>query len=312
MNETSVLFRAHFKKWVKTYKAPSVQPITLEKYIRASRALDAICPDLKVSELTRGTYQGILNEYAKTHEKVTVIDFHHQIKGCIKDMFYDGLIDKDPTYKAVLSGSPHKERKSKFLQVDELRRLLSVLELGDTPGRDWMILLAAKTGARYAELLGLTPDDFRWETNEMTIDKTWDYKGSGGFRRTKTDSSVRTIAIDWQISGQFRPVIQDLPPHEPIFVPKNPDGTYKRIFNSTFNDHLERRCKLAGVTVISHHSLRHTHASVLLASSVSINSISKRLGHAATNVTQNVYSHLLDKLEEKDNQNMRGVMAQML
>jgi integrase len=45
------------------------------------------------------------------------------------------------------------------------------------------------------------------------------------------------------------------------------------------------------------HTLRHTHASPLLSMGVSLPAVSKRLGHANTNVTAQVYAHALERDE---------------
>ena len=52
--------------------------------------------------------------------------------------------------------------------------------------------------------------------------------------------------------------------------------------------------------MISIHGLRHTHASLLLFAGVSIASVSKRLGHASMNTTQETYLHVIRELENKD------------
>lgn len=243
----------------------------------------------------------------------TTIDFHHHIKGCIKDAFYDGLIEKDPTYKVVLKGKePSQNKKQKFLQVDELKRLLQSLDLSNGINTDWLIFLTAKTGMRFAEALAVTPADFDWQENTLSINKTWEYKStSGGFKPTKTAGSVRKIKIDWQIVGQFKPLIQDLPNDEPIFVEKQENGLYKRQFNSTYNNYLASKCRETKITEISLHALRHTHASVLLAEGVSIHTISSRLGHADVGVTQETYAHVLDELQKKDDQKMMSVLMQI-
>ncbi|EDO1091430.1 tyrosine-type recombinase/integrase, partial [Listeria monocytogenes] len=164
-----------------------------------------------------------------------------------------------------------------FLQKDELSKLLQSLDTSQI-GFGWFVLLVAKTGMRYAEALAITPADFDWTAQTISINKTWDYKYNKGFAKTKTLSSVRTIKIDWQIVGQFKPLIKNFPEDEPIFVEKFGDGTYKRQFNSTINNFLAAKCKETGITQISFHALRHTHASVLLAEGVSIHTISARLG----------------------------------
>ena len=43
----------------------------------------------------------------------------------------------------------------------------------------------------------------------LSIGKTWDYKGKGGFLPTKNKTSVRKIQIDWQTVVQFSELIKD-------------------------------------------------------------------------------------------------------
>jgi integrase len=141
--------------------------------------------------------------------------------------------------------------------------------------------------------LALTPKDFDFAHQSLSISKTWDYKGNGGFLPTKNQSSVRKIQIDWQTVIQFSELVKHLPPEKPIFV----GGT---VFNSTTNDILRRHCVKAKVPVISIHGLRHTHASLLLFAGVSIASVARRLGHASMTTTQKTYLHIIHELENQD------------
>ena len=151
----------------------------------------------------------------------------------------------------------------------------------------------AKTGLRFSEALGLTPDDFDFVHQTLSVNKTWNYKNGGGFVPTKNASSVRKVQLDWQLTMQLSVLLKSLPGDKPIFV----DG---KVYNSTANGILARHCKQAGVPVISIHGLRHTHASLLLFAGVSIASVSKRLGHASMNTTQEIYLHVIRELENKD------------
>lgn len=306
-----ILFCDYFENWIETYKVGAITDVTLAKYYMAARHLRNICPKLFMSDFDRGEYQKIINEFAKTHEKQTTTDFHHQVKGCIMDAFHDGLLERDPTYRAVIKGKEPREKRKKFLQKDELTKLIHSLDLTQGINRDWFILLLAKTGMRFAEGIAITPADFDWTTNQLTINKTWDYKTNKGFKKTKTESSVRKIVLDWQIIGLFKPLIENLDPNEPIFVEKFSNGTYKAQFNSTYNIYLVSKCKALGIPEISLHALRHTHASVLLAEGVSIHTISARLGHANVGVTQETYAHVLDDLKKKDDQKMMSVLMQI-
>ncbi|MDT2889406.1 site-specific integrase [Lactococcus lactis] len=307
------LFVDCYDEWIEMYKVGAISDITLKKYRIASDFLRKVCPKLFLSDFDRMEYQKILNEYAKTHERQTTADFHTLVKACIRDLFHDRQLEVDPTYRAVIKGiAPNRNKKKKFLQVDELRKLVHSLKLTNEIRVDWMVFIIAKTGIRFAEALAITPDDFDWSENKLSIDKTWNYKSlEGGFKPTKTKGSVRKITLDWQTIGLLKPVLQDLPKDKPIFIEQFEDGSYKRYFNSTINNFISKKCKEQGITVISCHGLRHTHASVLLAEGVSIHTISARLGHADVGVTQETYAHVLDELQKKDDQKMISVLMQI-
>jgi hypothetical protein len=53
------------------------------------------------------------------------------------------------------------------------------------------------------------------------------------------------------------------------------------------------------VPEITFHSLRHTHASMLIASGMDILTISRRLGHASPAITLNVYGHLVHGSDDR-------------
>lgn len=167
------------------------------------------------------------------------MDFHHQLKGAILDAVDEGLIERDPTRKAIIKGKTPAIKKIKYLNQFELHNLLASLELKDKVDWDYFILLVAKTGMRFSELIKQLPED------------------------------------------------------KPIFV----DGA---VYNSTVNNILARHCKECNIPVISIHGLRHTHASLLLFTGVSIASVARRLGHSSMTTTQKIYLHIIQELENKD------------
>lgn len=167
------------------------------------------------------------------------MDFHHQLKGAILDAVDEGLIERDPTRKAIIKGKTPAIKKIKYLNQFELHNLLASLELKDKVNWDYFILLVAKTGMSFSELIKQLPED------------------------------------------------------KPIFV----DGA---VYNSTVNNILARHCKECNIPVISIHGLRHTHASLLLFTGVSIASVARRLGHSSMTTTQKTYLHIIQELENKD------------
>lgn len=288
-----ILFCDYYEKWIKVYKEGAIRKVTLEKYYMTHRWLKKLIPELKICEMTRINYQQLLNDYALYHERQTTMDFHHQLKGAILDAVDEGLLDRDPTRKAIIKGKTPAAKKIKYINQFELHTLLNNLNLKSEISWDWFILIVAKTGLRFSEALALTPKDFDFSRQSISVSKTWDYKGDGGFLPTKNKSSVRKVQIDWQTVIQFSELIKGLPEDKPIFV----NG---KVYNSTVNDILARYCKKANVPVISVHGLRHTHASLLLFAGVSIASVARRLGHSSMNTTQKTYLHIIQELESQD------------
>lgn len=287
------LFYIYYEKWITVYKEGAIRKVTLDKYLMTQRWLKKLVPELKICDMTRITYQQLLNDYALFHEKQTTMDFHHQLKGAILDAVDEGLLDRDPTRKAIIKGKTPKVKKLKYINQFELHTLLSCLDLKSEVSWEWFILLVAKTGLRFSECLALTPKDFDFSHQSVSVSKTWNYKGEGGFLPTKNKSSVRKVPIDWQTVIQFSELIKNLPEDKPIFVKG-------KVYNSTVNDILARYCKKAGIPVISIHGLRHTHASLLLFAGVSIASVARRLGHSSMNTTQKTYLHIIQELENRD------------
>lgn len=293
--KSSELFCDYYAQWVHIYKEGAIRKVTLNKYMMTISWLKKLIPNLALSDMTRIAYQKLLNDYAKEHERQITMDFHHQLKGAILDAVDEGFINRDPTRKVIIKGKTPTEKKIKYLNQFELHTLLSGLNLGKDINWDWFILLVAKTGMRFSEAIALTPKDFDFSHQSLSISKTWDYKGEGGFLPTKNKSSVRKIQIDWQTVVQFSELLKGLSDEQPIFVKNN-----QKVYNSTVNDILERHCKKAKIPIISIHGLRHTHASLLLFAGVSIGSVARRLGHASMTTTQKTYLHIIHELENQD------------
>ena len=291
--DNTILFCDYYKQWITVYKEGAIRPVTMSKYNMAYRWLRKLIPELALVDLDRFAYQKLLNDYASEHERQTTMDFHHHLKCAILDAVDEGLIQKDPTRKAIIKGKAPRVKKPKYLNQYELHKLLDDLDLKSEINLDWLLLLIAKTGMRFSEALALTPKDFDLSRQMLSVSKTWDYKGNGGFLPTKNESSIRKIPLDWQTVMQFAELVRQLPEDEPIFIKGN-------IYNSTVNDLLARHCKKVEIPVISVHGLRHTHASLLLFAGVSIASVARRLGHSDMTTTQKTYLHIIQELESKD------------
>ena len=111
MNENN-LFCDYYEQWVAVYKEGAVRPVTLDKYKMTLSWVKRLAPDLKLCEVSRVTYQQLLNDYAVGHERQTTMDFHHQLKGAIMD-----AVDNQPSLALVKDD----KRKAKPQSVQDVR-----------------------------------------------------------------------------------------------------------------------------------------------------------------------------------------------
>ena len=65
MNKT-LLFYEYYKQWVDVYKKGAIREATMAKYLMTQKWVKTLAPDLTVADLTRITYQQLLNAYAQT------------------------------------------------------------------------------------------------------------------------------------------------------------------------------------------------------------------------------------------------------
>ena len=105
------LFHNYYGQWITVYKEGAIRKVTMDKYRMTQLWLKKLIPNLQICDLTRITYQQLLNDYAMYHERQTTMDFHHQLKGAILDAVDEGLIDRDPTRKAIIKGKTPRVKK---------------------------------------------------------------------------------------------------------------------------------------------------------------------------------------------------------
>ena len=306
---SALTLEQYFKTWIETYKEPVVAQATHTKYLNTLKQISIYFGKIPVNQISATIYQQTLNEYSKTHSKLTVSCFHKQIHACLLDAIDEQIIRIDPARKAIVAGRPHEKKKEKCLDYDEWKALVSAtFNTGNI--RDQIIYLSAVTGLRYAEVLGLTWDNVDFRNNKLTVNKTWDYKYHKGFIATKNESSKRQIDIDDNtIAMLSRLLVQRVDAEENVndLVFFYTEG--KQLYSANTNRYLAQLCETIGIRTISFHSLRHTHASILLYQGVSLTAVSRRLGHSNTATTQNIYIHIIKEMESKEKSLIMQVMG---
>ncbi|MCW6665453.1 site-specific integrase [Aerococcaceae bacterium NML191219] len=287
-----MLFSTYFKNWMELYKKPSVSPVTYLKYLTTHSIIETYMPFESISTISREKYQSFLNEYAMTHAKGTVKRLHTHIRACFRNALDDRIILTDPTAKAVISGNVDpKPSSEKYIDYAHLKQLM---QFTPTHSSHYIILIAAYTGARFGEILGLNWTDIDEINKTLTINKTWQYKLNPPTYGPTKNHEERTIVI----SDKLIDMLNSLPKENEKII-STP------ITSTAVNKSLKRVLKQLGISpLITLHGLRHSHASALLYQGINILSVSERLGHKDVSVTQDTYSHIVKELRMKDKQQL--------
>lgn len=174
----------------------------------------------------------------------------------------------------------------------------------------YIILLALKSGMRFAEIIALQRKDFDFKSNTINICKTWGYTSSfeEGEKKTKTETSNRIIKMDKTLMNMFKKYFNETPENIHQLVFYNPSSKYKVFSNTGVNKALKKLLTDLNIDEISIHGLRHTHASILFYKGISVQYISERLGHADVDTTIRIYTHLIKELREEDEKNTMKIL----
>lgn len=199
------------------------------------------------------------------------------------------------------------EKHGNFYNKDELNKFLNVAK--DTNLKKYALFrLLSYSGMRVGECLALTWHDLDFNKKMVSISKTVaSIKGGVIVQPPKTVSSNRKISLDdmtiqilkkWQLEQRKQLLkigINAMNNKQIIF--SNYENKYSR--DSTVNLWIKQIAKKAGLYQISTHGLRHTHATLLVASGMDIKQVQARLGHSKIDTTLNIYTHVLK--EKNDN-----------
>jgi integrase len=169
----------------------------------------------------------------------------------------------------------------------EMRKLL------DATVAPWRmpIMIAAFTGARQAECLGLKWSDIDWTRRTAEIRRQW---RRGAFYEPKTKASRRSVELPDELVLVLKLWRLACPKGEHDFVCPGAKG---RPMNSSdlLRTGLHPALRRAGLRQVRFHDLRHSFASNLLATGIDVVTVSKALGHANVHITLVTYAHAIPK-----------------
>jgi integrase len=172
-----------------------------------------------------------------------------------------------------------------------------------------LVTLALATGMRRGELLGLRWSDVDLDRAVLRVERSMEETIKGGlrFKEPKTRHGRRSITLPATaiaVLREHRKAQQErrlqlgqgkAPADALVFTtwdgePQSPNGLSKE---------WSRMLKQATLRPVTLHSLRHTHASHLIAAGHDVLAVSRRLGHGSPTITLGVYGHLFPNADDK-------------
>ncbi|GGS38223.1 tyrosine-type recombinase/integrase [Deinococcus knuensis] len=275
--------------------------------------------------LKAGTYQSYelnIRLYVLPHlgnirlEKLTARDVTHMInalaeqKGVRTSQYarmlvslmlnYAVALDVIPRNVAKNTKPPKAERKEMlFWEPPEIRTFLQHVK---GHRLESLFHLALSTGMRKAELLGLRWSDLNGDT--LSIRQTVvRIAYTPTIQTPKTDAGTRDIILDpttlthlqarradWETERDLAAQTgTPWPDHDLIY----PDRNGQPLMPWRIDHHWRALRDSCPVTPIRFHDLRHTYATLAIASGMDVRMLAERLGHADASITLKVYSHVL-------------------
>jgi integrase len=175
--------------------------------------------------------------------------------------------------------------------LDECKKLMQACE-GERYGPLFRLLL--DSGLRTGEALALTWERIDLETCKVRVTESLEEiygTGKPAFRTKppKTKAGLRTVTITRTTADALR----EMPGVHEGLVFTSDTNEKNQVSSVRVISAWKRISKRAGVAYKRPYTLRHTSASILIQSGVSIKTVSKRLGHEDISITLKFYSHLM-------------------
>lgn len=292
-------YRVYQKKMVKasTYR---------RNYFAADTLMKMLGGDTLLSNLNAGYIKKCF--IASGKENDTLNEFLTRLKALIrwgyKNDYIDDVrfLDKIDRFKT----QPHRLKISdKFLEREELTALTDNMTV-----KKWhdLTLFIALSGLRVGEAMALNLEDVDIKERTIHVSKTYDHN-NGFLTSTKTDTSCRDVYIQDELLPLCRQLKADrlagrlIGQRTPLLF--SDGGGYLHYY--AFNKYLSETGQRVLGRKITTHALRHTHASLLMEQGVDIATISRRLGHANSKITKEIYLHVTKKLKKQDAEKLKDI-----
>jgi integrase len=271
--------------------------------------------DRRLQAVRPGDIAGVYAALSKAGLGAKTIRLVHSVlHRALKQAKMWGLLRDNPVEMVKPPKVQHRE--ADILQPDQARALLKALH-----GKPLYLIasLALATGMRRNEMLALRWCDVDLDASALTIETALE-GNSTKVKRPKTKHSRRTISLPPHIVIELRTHWKTQQEQRlTLGVGRTPDDGY--VF-ATFDGRARSpnaitkawppAMKSIGLPAVTLHSLRHVHASMLIASGMDILTISRRLGHSTPTVTLGVYGHLIHGSDDRAAQIMAAAFGKVI
>jgi integrase len=171
-----------------------------------------------------------------------------------------------------------EQKRDRWLSDDELRRLCTALDEHPNARAANAVRLQLLTGARLGEVLASRKEDFDLGRGVWT-------KPSHQTKQKRTEH----LPLSAQALALVASIIEASDPNSPLLFPGNKPGQPLREIKKFWSVVLRQ----AGIINYRRHDNRHTYASHLVSSGLSLEIVGRLLGHTTATTTKR-YAHLAD------------------
>lgn len=265
--------------------------------------------DIALCDLTPAILQTWINDkFREEYSEKSMSIFRCVMNSALRHAVHPwGLLKENPMQYVAM---PKRQRKKvskedlKIIKRDDLIKIMGYLKI-DMP-LYMPFHIGLHTGLRVSEVCGLLWRDIDFDEGTLTVERAMvNSKGKWILDSTKTTSSERTIPLG--------PTIIKLLKEHHIWMKKN-----KLFYGPNYIDSNHVCVKESGEPLtpssmkyntrklqetleipFNFHSLRHTHATMLMENGAKIKDIQARLGHSRSAITIDTYSHLTEKMQKE-------------
>ncbi|MFP7226163.1 site-specific integrase [Priestia filamentosa] len=330
LESNDVLFKDVLEDWLESYKK-TVKISTIRSRKNLIKHLLHYFGNMKLKNIKRHMYQQMLNDfYEKGYSLSSISSLHITANLIFKRALELELIHQSPATFAKL---PKKqvtveevesdETKVNFLEKKELMEFLEVAKIEGLYLDYQLFSTLSYTGMRIGEALALKWTDIDFETGIISITKTL-FNGTNRMTNyqllpPKTKESIRTIFVDefilkvlkrHKVQQSEYKLLAGTDYANEDFVFANPNGY--PVTTKFMNHRIRRLLKKTSITKhITPHSLRHTHASLLIEAGAGVKEVQEILGHSDVTTTMNIYAHMTKDLKEKTSHKFSQLMRNL-